>query len=66
MTPVGVPPAGTDLASKGLAEIGPRPADRHELALAAFAQGLTDALANDIARADEAPSHGQNLSFTAS
>jgi hypothetical protein len=61
MTPVGVPPAGADLASEWLDEIGLRPADGHELAPAATAQCLADAFANDVARANQAPSHSHRV-----
>ena len=57
IAPVGVPPAGADLARERLDELGSRAADGHELAPAAVPQRLADAFANDVAGADQAPSH---------
>ena len=59
--PVGVPAAGADFGGELLDERAVGAGDGHELAPAAHPERLTDALANDVARADEAPAHGSEL-----
>jgi hypothetical protein len=55
IAPVHVPAPSADLTGKWFDESGVGAGNGHELAPAADPEGLTDALADDIARADQAP-----------
>jgi len=55
VAPVRIPAARADLVRERLDEISTRAADGRELASAAVAQRLGDALANDVASADQTP-----------
>src|SRR5207248_1485625 len=57
VVPVRMPAARADLVREGLDAISPRAADGRQLAPAAVAQRLGDALAHDVAGADQAPTN---------